>query len=1202
MDTIQARRLIKKTFEAPFNKENFVVFIKNLLNKMEEKTFRYLENSFPSAFKEYFFSLERIGKYSDGEHEIDILIVRLKKETSLERARTMQRNFIAWYLKGSRGGKLKDAALVAFVSPDEEDWRFSLVKMEYRIENGKSGGIKVSEEFTPARRWSFLVGKNESSHTAQSRFVPILEDDRHSPTLKDLEDAFNVEPVSKEFFIKYRNLLIRTVDLLDEIVGNDRRVDEHFKKKNVNTVDFAKKLLEQIVFLYFLQKKGWFGVKKNEKWGSGPKNFLRRLINGDYNIQYKNFFNDILEPLFYEALNRKRENDFYEKFNCRIPFLNGGLFEPIGGYDWENVDILLPNELFSNKDGTFEGNGILDIFDLFNFTVKEDEPLEKEVAVDPELLGKLYEKFNAIRPDNFYEYKEALSGGKKSLEKKFNKKFGVYYTPREIVHYMCQESLIYYLSSELEGKVEKGDIEEFIKSGEQFIENEATALDKEERIKEGRQETSDYKLKLPENIRKNARLIDEKLKEIKVCDPAVGSGAFLVGMMHEIVKARRILSGYIGDEEGSTYNFKRKCIENSLYGVDIDPGATEVAKLRLWLSLIVDEEDVERINPLPNLDYKILQGNSLISEFLGINFDGVEDKKLSLGGEIENLIEKFQYEKGRLFNESYKEKKDEIRNRIENLLIEIFEKKLMNQKSFYFSQFENIKRMSLKIESEGERDRFIEEEKRKLHKNIGYDLEKAEREFREYISLGGIKPFFPWKLYFAEVFQEKGGFDVVIGNPPYIQLQKNHGRLANLYEDKGFETFDRMGDIYCLFYEKGLNLLKRGGFLTFITSNKWMRAGYGKKLRKFFTKNNPLILVNLGPGIFENAIVDTNIFIIQKTSNKNQLLVGTIREKDIDIERNFKVSSFLLEKLGENAWFIESKAEQRLKDKIERIGKPLKDWDIKIYYGIKTGLNDAFIINEGKKQEIINNCKDKNEQKRTEAIIKPILRGRDIKRYYYKWAGVYVIFIPAGWTNKNRRNIEPEFFFKQKFFSIYDHLKKKGDAIESGVLKIKGKGLYKRDDQGDYWWELRPCDYYHEFEKEKIINKNIGKRLAFSIAEANIFVEASCFFMTGKNLKYVLGFLNSSLNKYYIYKYSDRTGAGDIALKGVFIETFPIPEITNANLTIINNIKTLVDKIITIKKQNLESDTMDIERQIDQLVYQLYGLTDEEIKIVEGVR
>ena len=395
MNREQAKKLIKDTFETPFDKEKFVIFIKNLLNRIDETKAFHARGYVKQAFKQVakvIKTYERVGSYTDPQNnKIDLLVVYLESRDSLDRARTIMRNFVARYLK-DRGEK--NAALVAFVSPDSEDWRFSLVKIDYVF--NKNG--KVIMEESPARRWSFLVGKNEKSHTAQSRLVSILEDDEHNPTLAQLEEAFNIEPVTKEFFEKYRNLLIRTVDALDDVVQAFLPVKKDFASKNINTVDFAKKLLGQIVFLYFLQKKGWFGVERDADWGTGPKDFLRRLFNKEYG-DYKNFFNDILEPLFYEALARQRDDDFYSRFNCKIPFLNGGLFEPIGGYDWVHTDIIIPDELFSNTRKTPEGDigdGILDVFDRFNFTVKEDEPLEKEVAIDPELLGKLYEKFNVL--------------------------------------------------------------------------------------------------------------------------------------------------------------------------------------------------------------------------------------------------------------------------------------------------------------------------------------------------------------------------------------------------------------------------------------------------------------------------------------------------------------------------------------------------------------------------------------------------------------------------------------------------------------------------------------------------------------------------------------------------------------------------------------------------------------------------------------
>lgn len=739
MNTEQAKKIIIEAFENEFNKNSFVKFLRNLLKSYDEQsTFEYRGNYIPDSFADYVRSFQRLGKYtSNNKEEIDLLIVELSRETSVERARSIQRNFVAWYLKGSRGGKLKDAALVAFFSPDSEDWRFSLVKVDYRYQETSSGKIKVVEETTPARRWSFLVGKNEKSHTAQSRFIHILENDDLKPTLGDLEKAFDIEVVTKEFFQKYRDLFIKTKRELDKILQEGRKVRLEFEKKKINTVDFAKKLLGQIVFLYFMQKKGWFGVPRGSKWGTGPKDFIRKLFNGYY-IKYKNFYNDVLEPLFYEALriDRSSNDHYYSRFRCRIPFLNGGLFDPINNFDWVNVDILLPNELFSNSERTKEGdigNGILDIFDRYNFTVNEEEPLEKEVALDPELLGKIYEKLNAIRPDNFDEYVEIVESKKTGEEMKFNREYGVYYTPREIVNYMCQESLINYLSSELGDTVPKNDIEKFVKIADLILEKEIAVANKQERIRMGEQKTTAYASSIPESIKNNARKIDKLLEDIKVCDPAVGSGVFPIGMMHEVVKLRRLLSVYLRNSF-STYDLKRHCIENSLYGVDIDPSAVEICKLRFWLSLVVDEDDFHNIKPLPNLDYKVVCGDSL----LGI------DKNLfnkQLFSELEKL-------KPEYFNETDPNKKQNLKNDIDKLI-------------------------------------FL--------------ITNGKREF-------------DFNVYFSEVFHRKGGFDVVLGNPPYGDIMD---KFQKDFVSKNYK-FSLTSDISIPFVERGVEILKRGGYLTYI--------------------------------------------------------------------------------------------------------------------------------------------------------------------------------------------------------------------------------------------------------------------------------------------------------------------------------------------------------------------------------------------------
>ncbi|MBI4848031.1 MAG: N-6 DNA methylase [Nitrospirae bacterium] len=1123
MDKQQAQDIVRNTFENPFDKGRFGLFLKDLFNHIEETPSTvYRGNLIPDAYKPYVSTLDRIGKYQDGDgNKIDLLVVHLKKETSLERARTMQRNFIAWYLNGSRGGVLKDAALAAFVSPNEEDWRFSLVKMDYRFEEGKSGKVKIKEEFTPARRWSFLVGKNENSHTAQSRLVPILADDKNNPTLAGLEEAFNIERVTKEFFEKYRDLFLRTKEMLDEVVAGDVNIKADFEAKDVNTVDFAKKLLGQIVFLYFLQKKGWFGVKRDAEWGTGTKHFLRELFDGRHGA-YNNFFNDILEPLFYEALRIDRGHDdgYYSRFNCKIPFLNGGLFDPINNYDWVHTDIILPNELFSNALKTKEGdkgNGILDIFDRYNFTVKEDEPLEKEVAVDPEMLGKVFENL---------------------LEVKDRKSKGTYYTPREIVHYMCRQSLINYLATEvgahcttpllsechsrspLSGNPvpSKEDLETLIKYGEQVGENEATVIAK------GR-ETGTYYHKLPESIRQNAALIDEKLANIKVCDPAIGSGAFPVGMMSEIVKTRMVLNSYLcHSREGgnpvcknrSTYNFKRECIEKSLYGVDIDPGAVEIAKLRLWLSLMVDEEDIKQIKPLPNLDYKIVCGNSLL---------GVE-KNLFNEPEFKEL----ERIKPLLFNETSPKKKQEYKNQIDDLISKI------------------------------------------TNGHTEFDFE----------------------VYFSEVFHEKKGFDVVIANPPYIQIQSFSGRPEqDAWKRQNYATYVKTGDVYCMFYEQGFSLLSPKGVLTFITSNKWMRANYGKAMRKFFMGHGRIDqLIDFGDSqLFENATTYTNILVWRKDDISKEIHAWDLSkayDADVSLEELLVREGTCSPLFSLDSFVIAKDDQFRIRKKIEVVGVPLKDWDIAINYGIKTGMNEAFIINGKKKDELI--AVDPNSAE----IIKPILRGRDIKKYRADFAELWMIATFPALQIKI-----------DSYPAIRDYLKSFGKQLEQ-----TGKpGCRKKT--SNKWFEVQDTIAYHaEFEKEKIVYAEIVYDSAFYYDTKGYYPEATSFLITGERLKYLTALLNSKLLTYAFrtfYAGGDLRG-NTFRYKKVFLENLPIPKI---DLAAQRPFEILVDQILAAKKKHTpqspldrgevkNADTSALEKQIDEMVYALYGLMPEEIAIVEG--
>ena len=536
------KQFLIHTLTNKFSSESFQKFALEFLNdlKLHNKNLEIAP-----LFKEHINKLKLVGEYTDPEGKrLHVLEVELKTAHKLEHARTAQRNIIAKHLKDY----WLDGALVAFYAPEYPNWRLSFVKIEYKFdEKGKT-----REELTPPKRFSFLVGEKEPSHTAQQQLLPLIQEVNYNPTLSQIEDAFSVEKVTKEFFTKYKELF----EMLVEELNSSYTFKNEAARNNISTENFAKKLLGQIVFLYFLQKKGWLGVPANKSWGEGDKFFLRHLFERAKR-ENKNFFNDYLEILFYDTLNNPRRNtpdpSFSSYFQCRIPFLNGGLFEP--EYNWKNSFIYLKDEIFEK---------IFDVFDLYNFTVKEDEPLEKEVAVDPEMLGKVFENL---------------------LEENLRKGKGTYYTPREVVHYMCQESLINYLVTESKIKEEK--IRKFI--------------------------TNQLEEDKKENIfsKQEAEKLDKILQEIKVCDPACGSGAFLVGMLHEIVNARKFLDDYFLKKGCSEYRLKKETIQNCIYGVDIDPGAVEIAKLRLWLSLVVDYE-LQEIEPLPNLDYKIMCGNSLL--------------------------------------------------------------------------------------------------------------------------------------------------------------------------------------------------------------------------------------------------------------------------------------------------------------------------------------------------------------------------------------------------------------------------------------------------------------------------------------------------------------------------------------------------------------------------------------------------------------
>jgi len=1161
MDKTTAQRIVRETFKASFDKKRYRDFINELCNGIDESK-AIPSMGVPDAFSEHIKSCQRLGTFESPDSELtDVLVVQLTESFKLERTRTALRDFVAHKLK--RDESYKEAGLVAFVAPESRSWRFSYVRMEYETKRDpRTGKIKPEERLTPARRYSYLVGADEECHTAQARFLALLQNTTDSPTLADIEDAFNVESVTEEFFREYVRLFEDTDAALAAAVKRDKTIRDDFKEKGVSTVDFAKKLLGQIVFLYFIQKKGWLGVAKDRKWGDGPRNFLRQLA--DQAISQKRcFFNDVLEPLFYDTLATDRGHEAWCKiFSSRIPFLNGGLFEPLAGYDWEKTDITLPNALFTNtmrSEAGDVGTGILDVFDRYNFTVNEAEPLEQEVAIDPEMLGKVFENL---------------------IEDNRRKGLGAFYTPREIVHFMCQESLINYLDAALnrpagpigtttpqpdkqptlsldlserpkprgvQGEftdvrqrvlVDRKDLEVWIRQSDQFA-HYATAIAAGTR--------GDNYPKPPDSIRKFAREIDVFLRDITVCDPAIGSGAFPVGMMTEIVRARMALTPYFNDvAERTAYHFKRHVIQSSIYGVDIDAGAVEIAKLRLWLSLVVDEEDLQQIKPLPNLDYKIVVGNSL----LGFPFKSQRVQK------IEKL-------KADYFDETDHDKKKRLKRQIDSELALAF------------------------AASKG---------------SLGYEVS------------------FDFYLYFSEIFRVKGGFDVLIGNPPYVG-EKGHKELFAEIKKGSLGTF-YLGkvDIFYFFFHLALNIGRSGAGIAFITTNYFPTANGARKLRSDFRKRATIKkLINLGElKLFQAALGQHNmITIISKSTDSSEIATNCITKRsgvassdvlqsilyasDLETEY-FRVSQNDLYDGDENYIRIQGvkgnggDLTHSVLNKLSASDSLVGDL-CTVNIGMRTGADKVsqshidsyglslekgqgiYVISEAEKTQL------KLNQREREMLL-PFFKNSDIKKYYCKAENdlwlidlTYPKYKDVDWC------LIP---------NIRDHIWQFEKILKN--RRSNDNGLLAVIDSG-YWWcyTMRQLD----FSQEKIVSPQRSMSNTFALSSSQWVASMDVYYITQNitdiSLRYVLALLNSRLYYFWLYHRGKR--------KGEALELYqkPLSEVPIKRLKPDDQkpfIK-LVDRILVAKSQSASADVSSLEREIDKLVYELYELTASEIQLVE---
>jgi len=1017
------------------------------------------------------------------ERQIAVYEVTLAQGIILERNRVGLRNLLRKYWKDI------DAAFIAYHRPETPNWRFTYVS-ELTGYDADGEFVKIKTE---PKRYTYVLGEGESTRTAAERFTAIANKGSKA-TLDDVKEAFSVEKLSKAFFDEYK----KHYDIFcDFMVSKPNIRQTIFNGDEKGIRDFNKKLLGRIVFLYFIQKKGWLGVPAKSDWGKGDFDFLTNLFKNTNNPDL--FYSELLSKLFFDTLNTKRKDDLIELVKgepCRIPYLNGGLFEED---DKKHRNLIFPANLFKS---------LFDFFNQYNFTIYEDDPNDHTVAVDPEMLGHIFENL---------------------LED--NKDKGAYYTPKEIVHYMCQESLIEYLTTWFENKgyevvgyigFDKPDQPKLFsanegRKGQMILEADNKATGKQidriliEKLLKKKLDDDDKKL-----IKKHSAEFHNALDSVKICDPAIGSGAFPMGLLHEIFTAKQTLHTF---EHGNTKTFdasgvKLNIIQNSIYGVDIEKGAVDIARLRFWLSLIVDEE---KPKALPNLDYKIVVGNSLVSklgdDIIDIDWTLNETSHGLFGADLAkqkgDLLKKISKEQKEFFNPDSDKKKlaAEIRKLKIDLLITQLELMISTkgiEKQPTGSGATIAKQTVIYLQTIG-------------WKNSIKDLQKLKN-----------KPelplhFFDWKLDFPEVLNstitDKYGFDIVIGNPPYgarfTEIDKQF--FKSRFKNKDSET-----ESYILFIELGGRLQSDKGALWYIIPSNISTNPSYNNIRKHTLDNFSLkMIIDLGSNIFESASVDSCIFAFKNQKiESSKLRCGKISSRNLaESELNFfEPKYFLTTPQNIFNFYINTETSDLIEKIQSNATNKLSDY-IDFARGIEFGYSSDYVYDS----------KGRNR--------KPLIAGRCFNRY--------------------------ELQFDNKFVEV----------DFSDTSNFKTKAIY---------------------ENPKIFVRRIGKEIIAYLDTENYYNVCDVYNLLPKSSKVdlfeILGIINSKGINYFFSNFFKNAK-----------ELFPKIPIKYLKEVPIKLSKGKISKLSKIVQQRRVEgkDTKAIEQEIDNLVYKLYELTYDEVKVID---
>ncbi len=1103
---------IRNIFQSQFNVSVWTDFI---INFFKAQTLKRVPEPLDVSQEEgsgYYW-----GKLSTNDM-YEISFFYLKMNSSIDRRKVGLRQLIERYIKID-----SDAGIAVF--DDGNHWRLSFI-------------TDMRGEKTSPKRFTFVFGDPENFFlTPVTRFMELQ---KKGISYANIREAFSVEALTKQFyndlFNWYTWALAPTTGVY--FPNNPNTIADDTDQLDTKII----RLITRLMFVWFIKQKD---LVPDDLFD--PERLDHILL--DFNPQSmtsSNYYQAILQNLFFATLNRPIKTISYDKDGKEIverrcfakmkdkpdvkskyryedlfkigedkilslfefiPFINGGLFECLDknktsdgveqayyhdGFSRNNTIVgghftrraFIPNKLFFDPE-----DGIISIFRRYNFTVEENSPSEQQVALDPELLGKVFENLLGVYNPETQDTARNQSGS--------------FYTPREIVNYMVDISLQAYL----------GNTDDVKRLFEEEFEYDET---KQDFYKE----------------------VIDKLKAIKILDPACGSGAFPMGMLNRIVEILQNLHA-----EGNKYDIKLAIMENCIYGGDIQTIAAQITKLRFFISLICDCKE-DKTNPdnnfgipnLPNLETHFVTADSLIAL-----------------------------------------KRPQQQNLFEQDVIEL-QKKLQEVRHEHFMAKTVYQKTKLRDRDKQLRDELIEMLKSDnvIASENAYQMAK----WNPY-DQNGKSPFFDPKWMFGI----EDGFDLVIGNPPYRQLQDNKGELAKLYAPCGYKAFNRGGDIYCLFYERGNQLLKNNGWLCYITSNKWMRAGYGVELRGYLTsKTNPKQLIDFGEThVFESATVMTNILLFQKAENENHVISTQVNEdfNDPSCLKSYVANNQLISQFKEGeSWVIMTDEKKAIKKKVEEMGVPLSKWDIDINYGIKTGFNPAFIIDTSTREAILADCKSEDEKNRTKDLIRPMLRGKDVMKYGYQWNKWLIGTFPS-------RKLQIDDYPAVKKYMISFSVERLEQTGKKHI--VNGEEIKSRKKASGKWFETQDSiSYWQDFDKPKIVYPNMTKYMPFYYDDQKFFTNQKCFIITGRHMSYLTAFLNSSLFKYCFFDNFPVLFGGARELSKIFFDKIPVLKVDDATDEKFRK--------VVLDIQNEYSDEK--AKNIDQLIFDLYHLGKEERELI----